>query len=245
MQVLVVGTGRSDLPLVDTLLNHGIIVSIASSDGAAEKFNRVKPDIVLVTIEGPLHTAETIEKIVEIDPDARIVAICFGDSNDLRATIRSGAISILLAPVDEELLLRRLEQVAKRTPAIGVDSQSKPGSGKKFLVVDDERHIIALMKLNLELAGFEVATAADGIEAVERYRAFQPDVVFMDLCMPRMDGTEAIQKIIEMDPDARIISSCGIEENDHAAQAAGARDSITKPFGPTDLINKALVLMKE
>jgi two-component system alkaline phosphatase synthesis response regulator PhoP len=66
---------------------------------------------------------------------------------------------------------------------------------KKILVVDDERHIVGLIRVNLERAGCEVITAFDGKEALEKVELENPDLVILDAEMPGMDGVEVLQKL--------------------------------------------------
>ena len=66
---------------------------------------------------------------------------------------------------------------------------------KTILVVDDERHIVRLVQVNLERAGYEVTTAYDGVEALEAVEAEIPDMIILDVMMPRMDGFEALKKL--------------------------------------------------
>src|ERR1700738_4965368 len=66
---------------------------------------------------------------------------------------------------------------------------------KKILAVDDERHIVRLGRVNLERAGYQVITAADGKEALEKVVAERPDMVVMDVMMPHMDGFEAVNAL--------------------------------------------------
>jgi two-component system chemotaxis response regulator CheY len=87
----------------------------------------------------------------------------------------------------------------------------------------------------VEEDGFEVAgEASDGIEAVEQYRILQPDLVTMDIVMPRRSGIDAVRGIIEIDPGACVVmcSALGQESLVREALAAGARDFIVKPFKP-------------
>jgi two-component system chemotaxis response regulator CheY len=87
----------------------------------------------------------------------------------------------------------------------------------------------------LEEAGCEIiAEAADGMEAVAKYREFRPDITTMDIIMPVKNGIEALSEIIAFDSNARVImcSAVGQESLVHAAQAAGALDFIIKPFNP-------------
>ena len=66
---------------------------------------------------------------------------------------------------------------------------------KKILAVDDERHIVRLVQVNLERAGYEVVTAYDGKDALEKVASEQPDLVVLDVMMPYMDGFEVLQNL--------------------------------------------------
>ena len=81
---------------------------------------------------------------------------------------------------------------------------------KKVLIVDDEKSLSELIMESLNLVGgFIVERAFNGKEAVEKYKAFAPDIVVMDVEMPVMDGYESSFKIKSMDPDARILVLTG------------------------------------
>ncbi|MCS7174512.1 chemotaxis protein CheY [Pseudothermotoga sp.] len=104
---------------------------------------------------------------------------------------------------------------------------------KRVLIVDDAAFMRMLLKDIITKAGYEVAgEAANGAEAVEKYRELKPDVVTMDITMPEMDGITAIKKIREIDPNAKIIvcSAMGQQAMVIEAIQAGAKDFIVKPF---------------
>lgn len=103
----------------------------------------------------------------------------------------------------------------------------------KILVVDDAAFMRHMLKVILETAGHEVVCeAVNGVEAVEKYKAYRPDVVTMDITMPEMEGIEALRRIRQADPNAKVImcSAMGQQKLIVEAIQLGARDFIVKPF---------------
>ncbi|HEY8541635.1 MAG TPA: chemotaxis protein CheY [Pseudothermotoga sp.] len=104
---------------------------------------------------------------------------------------------------------------------------------KRVLIVDDAAFMRMLLKDIITKAGYEVAgEAANGVEAVEKFKELKPDIVTMDITMPEMNGIDAIKKIREFAPDAKIIvcSAMGQQAMVIEAIQAGAKDFIVKPF---------------
>lgn len=111
-----------------------------------------------------------------------------------------------------------------------------------MLVVDDEEPILELLKYNLEKEGYEVATAVDGVKAVEMAKKFQPDLVLLDIMMPGMDGVETCRRIREI-PEIQktfviFLTARSEEYSEVAAFDVGADDYITKPIKPRALISR-------
>ena len=111
------------------------------------------------------------------------------------------------------------------------------GEGKKVLVVDNEKELVnALIKL-LEFLGYQAEPASNGVEAIENYKNYHPDIVLMDINMPGMDGITCAEKIIEFDADAKIAIISGYEENygiDESKRSLIA-GYLTKPISLKDL----------
>jgi two-component system chemotaxis response regulator CheY len=119
----------------------------------------------------------------------------------------------------------------------------------RILVADDASFMRQMIKEIVESEGHEVvAEASDGVEAIDKYKAHQPDVVTMDIVMPRRSGIDAVKGILEIDATARVVmcSALGQETLVTEALQAGAKDFIVKPFKP-DAVLKTLakVLEKE
>ena len=105
----------------------------------------------------------------------------------------------------------------------------------KILIVDDAAFMRMMIKDILTKNGYEVVgEAANGIQAVELYKAHNPDLVTMDITMPEMDGIEAVKQIKAVNPGAKVImcSAMGQQAMVIDAIQAGAKDFIVKPFQP-------------
>lgn len=118
----------------------------------------------------------------------------------------------------------------------------------KILLVDDEQDILEIVGYNLSQEGYQVFTAVNGVEAIEKARAEVPHLILMDVMMPKMDGmeaTEAIRKIPEL--SNVIIAFFTARSEDYSQVAgfeAGADDYITKPIKPKLLVSKVKALLR-
>ncbi len=109
--------------------------------------------------------------------------------------------------------------------------------GKAILVVDDERRMVEFVRMNLELEGYRVATAGNGLEALERLRADLPDLVLLDVMMPEMDGFETLRRIREVSAvPVLMVTVRGDEPDLIRGLELGADDYIAKPFSPRELL---------
>ncbi|MGA1822030.1 MAG: response regulator [Thermoplasmatota archaeon] len=111
---------------------------------------------------------------------------------------------------------------------------------KRVLIVDDSVVMREMIGDILEAKGFEIAgEAKDGIEALEQYKNLFPDIVTMDIVMPKENGIEAVKKIVDYDRNAHIIVISGLDQKALVIDAlsAGAKDYIIKPFESTDLLD--------
>jgi two-component system response regulator VicR len=107
----------------------------------------------------------------------------------------------------------------------------------KILVVDDEKPIVDIIKFNLKKEGYEVVVAYDGLEAVEVNEKEKPDLIMLDIMMPKIDGYEACKKIREKYNTPIIMLTARAEELDKVlGLELGADDYVTKPFGTRELM---------
>ncbi|MDG5814431.1 response regulator [Chitinispirillales bacterium ANBcel5] len=120
---------------------------------------------------------------------------------------------------------------------------------EKILVVEDESDIADLIKLVLESADFKVKTVLDPLKALETAREYRPDVIFLDLSMPKMDGWTVFKHIRNDSSFADVPVAILTAKTQHFDQMVGlhvmnADAYITKPFGKQELIDKTYELIK-
>lgn len=117
----------------------------------------------------------------------------------------------------------------------------------KIMVVDDEEHIVMILRDSLEFSGFEVTTACDGAEALEKIPLVIPDLVILDVGMPRVDGWEVCRRL-KANPQTRsipiiILTAYAQQSDRQKGLALGASRFISKPCDPTLLIEEVNALL--
>jgi phosphoserine phosphatase RsbU/P len=118
----------------------------------------------------------------------------------------------------------------------------------RILVVDDEVDISTILTVTLRRAGYEVASAADGLEAVEAIQRQAPDLILLDVMMPRADGLETLQRIRQHPPTAHVpvimlTARAGIADKMRGFER-GADDYVAKPFEPAEVVARVAALLK-
>jgi len=117
----------------------------------------------------------------------------------------------------------------------------------KILVVDDEIYIVHILDFSLGMEGYEVLTALDGEQALEKARAENPDLIVLDIMMPKLDGYETC-KMLKADPATKdipviLLSAKGRNVDQKVGFEVGANDYITKPFSPRKLVERINALL--
>ncbi|MGE5803814.1 MAG: response regulator, partial [Gemmatimonadota bacterium] len=106
-------------------------------------------------------------------------------------------------------------------------------------VCDDAIFMRTMISDILVQAGFEVVGEAEtGVQAVQKYRELNPDLVTMDIVMPDMGGIDAVREIVKQDPDAKILMCSAMGQQALVVEAiqAGAKDFVVKPFQPSRVL---------
>ena len=112
----------------------------------------------------------------------------------------------------------------------------------KILVVDDEIYIVHILDFSLGMEGYDVITALDGEQAIEKARAEKPDLIVLDIMMPKLDGYETCKMLkaddVTKDIPVILLSAKGRNVDQKVGFEVGADDYITKPFSPRKLVER-------
>ncbi len=120
--------------------------------------------------------------------------------------------------------------------------------GRKVLVVDDELFVRQLIAIKLGRCGLDVIEATNGLEAIERARSESPDIILMDVMMPKMNGFEACERL-KSDPETSripilMLTARGEQTSQEKGLALGATGYLSKPFSPQKLADLVLDILK-
>jgi CheY-like chemotaxis protein len=120
---------------------------------------------------------------------------------------------------------------------------------KKILFIEDEKELVELMKLRLEAAGYLFSAAFNGEEGLEKVFQEKPDLILLDVLLPKLDGLSVCRKLKTdtrtKDIPIIIISGSGGKDLPQRCQQAGADDFIAKPFEATELLAKLASFLRQ
>jgi two-component system OmpR family response regulator len=125
------------------------------------------------------------------------------------------------------------------------DADAAPAEAR-LLVVDDEPNIVELLSASLRFAGFDVATAPDGQQALRLLESFQPDLVVLDVMMPGIDGFEVVRRMRESKHPAPVLflTARDATEDKIAGLTLGGDDYITKPFSLEEVVARIRAVLR-
>lgn len=116
----------------------------------------------------------------------------------------------------------------------------------KILLVEDEEHLLNMIKLNLELEGYDVHTASDGSKALEMFRKIKPDLIVLDVMLPGMSGLDVCRIIREENDQVPVLflTAKGTSYDKVYGLKLGADDYLTKPFDLEEFLLRVQILLK-
>ena len=113
---------------------------------------------------------------------------------------------------------------------------------KKILIADDKPEVLELIRVSLESEDYQIIDASDGKEALEKIRVEKPDLVLLDIVMPKMDGFEVLRNLKKASGTKEIpiilLTAKGQKIDQEKGQKLGAAGYIIKPFSPSELLRK-------
>lgn len=124
-----------------------------------------------------------------------------------------------------------------------------PEAKKTILLVDDEPDLLNSLSVRLRASGYEVLVAVDGLEALKKARSLEPDLIILDLMLPKMDGYK-VARLLKFDTryshiPILILSARGQDMDKDVGKNAGANDYMVKPFDSADLLSRIERLLTE
>ncbi len=126
-----------------------------------------------------------------------------------------------------------------------IPSSLEPNVPRLLLIVDDEARMRRFIRMNMELEGYQVIEAENGLKALDQIRQHTPELVIMDVMMPEMDGFETLKLLREISTVPVILLTVKSDEEDKIqGLGLGADDYITKPFSPRELISRVTAVLR-
>ena len=226
-------------PLKGLLEDRGYKVTVAEDGHAAiEMAKKTHFDIMFIDVEMPgIDGLQTLEEIKKVDPKTKVVVMTGHDVENLtEKAISRGATTCIPKPIDDmdELLqlLLTIKEGLVRT---------------NILVVDDEFSTRETLKGVLEDRGYKVATAEDGLTAIEMAKKTHFDVMFIDVVMPGIDGFKTLEGVKKIDPKTKLVMMTGhdIEDFVEKAISRGAFAYMSKPVDMVELLQLIIKAIKK
>lgn len=221
-----------------------IVEEAGDGEEGLNKYKELNPDLVLLDISMPkVSGVDCLKAIREYDEDAKVI-ICssFGKENIVREAIKLGAIDFIVKPYDSDEFMLKIKKILDEIKnKSGRDSKIK----MRVLVIEDSEVLRQILNECIEKADCEmIGDAENGEEGVRKYKKLKPDLVLMDISMPKRNGLDCLRTIIKYDKKAKVIvcSAHGKKDLIQRAIRSGAIDYIKKPFAANDVIQKLKIV---
>lgn len=225
------GIVRDALTVFLTRAGHKVVTAADGGNGVLA-FKNARPDLVILDRDLPVKTGSVVFKDIRaVSPLAPVIILTGYDApEDAEAYLRDGAASFLSKGDGLSGVLDAVEKL------LGTPKRCRPGTEPAaakglLLLADDDPSILNVLTRFLKSVGFEVLTAQDGAEAVLLARERKPDIVLLDILMPKKDGIEVLKELVPEMPESGFIMITGNEDEEvaRACLKLGAFDYIEKP----------------
>lgn len=210
-----------------TLKRKGYEVTVANSGAEGIEHVKTRPfDIIFMDIKMPLmNGVEAFEKIREIRPDAVVMMMtAYALEELIQRALEEGAYGVIHKPLDIDYMITKIDEVKKRN------------EGMLLMVVDDDPSITMSLKNILVRKGHQVSVASTGEEAIELAKVQEPDVLFIDMKLPTINGLQTYLEIKKIRPDAvGVIITAYRQEVSELVDAAIEKSAYSVLYKPFDI----------
>ncbi|MDO8805115.1 MAG: response regulator [Elusimicrobiota bacterium] len=238
------GIVRDALSVFLTRAGHEVVTAADGANGV-QAFKHALPDLVVLDRNLPVMSGsgvfDNIRKISKTTPILILSGYC--DPEEVGAYLRNGAAAFLskgdglspvLAEVDRLLGVKRKEEppAVKAEQAVPLQAKTAPGrTAGLILIADDDPAQRAILQRILSSLAYEVLEAKDGLEALELARARRPDIVLLDISMPKRDGVAVLKELVPEMPKTGFMMITGNDDEVVARECLeiGAFDYLSKP----------------
>ena len=211
------------------------VVTVENGYQAIEAVRKTHFDVIFMDIKMPgINGVQTFREVKKIDPRAAVIMMTAYSVEDLvKEALAEGAYTVVYKSFDISRIIAIIEELARQRILI--------------LVVDDEFGDRETLRAILEDKGYRVATARDGVEAIQMVKTRHYDIIFLDVRLPDMNGVETYEQVKEIDPRATVIMMTGYSEEELVKRAIGqgAYTCIYKPYDMEKVVTLVESIAKE
>lgn len=221
------------------------ILVAANGEHGVALYKEKNPDIVLMDMHMPgMSGIDAMREIIKHDKDAKVCMLSSDkEKSAIKMAVIAGAKGYVVKPFQYDKLRATVDYILgsniREKEDIGNVSDSLYQDTIRILIAEDNVFMHSMYEKYLGKYDIYIEFVEDGFAAVERYKTYRADLIFMDIIMPIVDGIKATKMIIDNDPAANIcmVTSLSDYESMDKAQLAGAKDYLFKPLVEEELIN--------
>jgi two-component system cell cycle response regulator len=252
--ILVIEDNDLNMKLVRTLLQRGSfrVLEAGNAETGLELARSGKPDLILMDIQLPGMDGLAATRLLKMDLELKKIPVAaltaYAMEGDVEKAKEAGCDGYITKPIDTRSFLDTVRKFLQDgVPLSGRNLESLPYK-KKILIVDDEPLNVKLLQAHLRQSKYEVLQAHSGPEALEKAVQESPDLILLDVMMPRMDGYEVTRKF-KADPQSEdipviLVTALGGLDDKLKGLEAGADEFLNKPVQKVELLARIRSLIQ-